>query len=99
MEVGFPLNNLKSKFYCLLFDFCISVLNCTLAQSTWELYQSLVNDCGWVLAHEKTCFVCERPIKLSFDNQQRLHAEGEPAIQFVDGFSVYASHGVRLHEK
>jgi hypothetical protein len=43
--------------------------------------------------------VCDRPRILSFDNEQRLHAEGTPAIQFADGFSVYAYHGVGLPEK
>lgn len=42
--------------------------------------------------------MCDRPRILSFDNEQRLHAEGTPAIQFADGFSVYAYHGVELPE-
>ncbi|HEY9847999.1 MAG TPA: hypothetical protein V6D28_00960 [Leptolyngbyaceae cyanobacterium] len=42
---------------------------------------------------------CDRPRILSFDNQNRLHAEGSPAIQYADGFSVYAYHGVSLPEK
>jgi DNA-binding response OmpR family regulator len=40
-----------------------------------------------------------RFVKLSLDNQYRLHAEGSPAIQFADGWSIYAYHGVRLPEK
>ena len=43
--------------------------------------------------------MCDRPRVLSFDDEQRLHAEGAPAIQFADGFSVYAYHGVKLPEK
>ncbi|MBD3563194.1 hypothetical protein H6S82_30800, partial [Planktothrix sp. FACHB-1355] len=34
-----------------------------------------------------------------FDNQNRLHAEGSAAIQYADGFSFYAYHGVTLPEK
>ncbi|MEH2240918.1 hypothetical protein [Nostoc sp.] len=26
-------------------------------------------------------------------NENTLHAEGEPALQFADGYSVYARHG------
>lgn len=76
-----------------LFDFCISVLNCDYDQRKWEEFQLLASECGWVFPYEKTCLVCERPIKLSFDSENRLHAEGEPAIQFADGFSMYANHG------
>lgn len=43
--------------------------------------------------------VCDRPTKLHFDNQNRLHAEGKPAIQFADGYSLYSHHGVTLPEE
>ncbi|MBC7971807.1 MAG: hypothetical protein H7Z11_17055, partial [Verrucomicrobia bacterium] len=36
---------------------------------------------------------------LRFDSENRLHAEGEPAIRFVDGYSLYSYHGVTLPEK
>ncbi|MEP0757783.1 DUF6745 domain-containing protein [Coleofasciculus sp. FACHB-T130] len=81
------------------FDFYISVLNCTYEQSKWSVFQSLVKNCGWILPSEEIAIICDRPRVLSFDNQQRLHAEGAPAIQFADGYSLYASHGVRLPEK
>jgi len=43
--------------------------------------------------------VCDRPRHLRFDSQNRLHAEGEPAIEFADGWNFYYYHGVRLPEK
>lgn len=82
-----------------LIDFCISGLNCECDQRRWTVLNFLIENCGWIFPYEKVCYVCERPRILSFDNQQRLHAEGSPAIQFADGFSVYAYHGVRLPEK
>jgi hypothetical protein len=63
------------------------------------LYQQLVKHSGWIFTFKKICLVCDHPRILSFDNQQRLHAEGAPAIQFADGYSLYASHGVGLPEK
>ena len=77
-------------------DFCVEVLNCIHNQKVWEVYKSLGKNCGGILPYEKVCFVCDRPRALRFDNRLRLHAEGEPAIQFADGFRVYAHHGVRL---
>jgi hypothetical protein len=82
--------------YC---DFCINVLNCTYDEKIWLAFQSLANYCGWILTFERFCFVCDRPRILSFDNQNRLHAEGAPAIQFADGYSLYAYHGIPLPEK
>ena len=86
-------------YYGSLFDFCISVLNCAYDPKQWQIFQSLAFDCAWMFPFKNTCYVCDRPRILSFDNQQRLHAEGQPAIQYADGFSVYAYHGVTLPEK
>ncbi|MFB2923885.1 MULTISPECIES: DUF6745 domain-containing protein [Aerosakkonema] len=85
--------------YASAFDYCISVLNCEYSPGKWEALQSVAKECGWIFPWQKTCFVCDRPSKLSFDNERRLHAEGTPAIQFTDGFSVYAYHGVVIPEK
>jgi len=82
-----------------LLDYCISELNCQPHQPIWEIYQLLMKNAGWIFPFEKTCIVCSRPSILSLDNQQRLHAEGGPAIQYADGLSVYACHGVILPEK
>jgi len=81
------------------FDYCIVVLNCAHTQGKWLAFKSLVEHCGWLFPYEKICVVCNRPIYLAFDNEARLHAEGEPAIQFADGFKVYAYQGVRLPER
>ena len=82
------------------FDFNFSVLNIEHKSSkTWAILQSIVKYCGYIFTFEKICFICDRPRILSFDNQDRLHAEGSPAIQFADGFSVYCYHGVMLPEQ
>ncbi|MEH1839447.1 MAG: DUF6745 domain-containing protein [Nostoc sp.] len=47
----------------------------------------------------KVCIVCDRPCKLSFDEENMLHAEGEPALQFPDDYSVYACHGRHPSQK
>ena len=91
-------NVIKPEFWAdraSWFDFCISVLGGK-NQKERHLYQVLAQNCGWIFSFEKICILCDRPRALRFDNEQRLHAEGEPAIQFADGFSVYAHHGVRL---
>lgn len=76
-----------------------TVFNYTYNQQVLEGLQSIVNHCGWIFPFEKTCIVCDRPTLLSFDNEHRLHAEGEPAILFADGYSLYSHHGVTLPEK
>ena len=83
-------------------DFCVSVLRIVLnpaAQKAFECLQQLLVECGWIFAFDKVCLVCDRPSKLSLDSEHRLHAEGESAIEFSDGYKLYSYHGVTLPEK
>jgi len=80
-------------------EFYISVLNVTCDGKKWEAFESLVKECGWIFCFDRVCTVCDRPRILSVDGENRLHAEGEPAMQFADGYSLYAHHGVMLPEK
>ncbi|MBD1885871.1 DUF6745 domain-containing protein [Microcoleus vaginatus] len=85
--------------YGSLLDFCISVLNLPhFYGRNWIIFQSIVRDCGWIYPYDKVCIICEKPIALSADSNYRLHAEGAPAVQFADGVSIYAYHGVILPE-
>ncbi|MFB2975530.1 leucine-rich repeat domain-containing protein [Microseira sp. BLCC-F43] len=85
-----------------LTEYCVSKLGCVLDRETQEAFyclNQLFEHCGWIWAYEKVCIVCDRPTQLFFDNEYRLHAEGQPAIQFSDGYSLYSYHGVTLPEK
>lgn len=80
-------------------DFCISVKKETYWQRESTIPLSLFKYCGWIFPFESICIICNRPSQLSLDGEARLHAEGEPAIQFADGYSLYSYHGVTLPEK
>jgi internalin A len=85
-----------------LTEFLISKLGITLDQKAQELLrckQQLFEECGWIFPFEKMCLVCDRPLHLRFDSANELHAEGEPAIAFADGYSLYFYHGVQLPEQ
>ncbi|MEG4252316.1 DUF6745 domain-containing protein, partial [Microcoleus sp. Pol10D4] len=79
----------------------ISSLGVNLSQKAQEIHhcqKQLFEHCGWIFPFEKFCAVCDRPRHLRFDSENRLHAEGEPAIEFADGWNFYYYHGVRLPE-
>ena len=87
-----------------------SLLNITLDEKTQQWYDclnQLLEHCGWFIPFEDVCIVCvkrsstegNRPSKFSLDSETRLHAEGEAAIQFADGYGLYYYHGVALPEK
>jgi hypothetical protein len=99
-----PVYNCIKDGVCLCIasqlDFCISVLNLEYEPGYWEAYNLLMSQGGYVFAFDKMCVVCDRPTKLSIDNEERLHAEGESAIEFADGFyRKYVYHGVELPEE
>jgi len=83
-------------------EFLIAKFGITLDQKAQELFrckQQVFEECGWIFPFEKICIICDRPLHLRFDAENRLHAEGEPAIAFADGYSLYFHHGVKLPEK
>jgi len=85
-----------------LTEFFISKFGVTLDEKAQELLdckQQLFEECGWILPFEKICIICDRPLHVRFDSAHELHAEGEPAIAFADGYSLYFHHGVKLPEK
>ncbi|MBD2077892.1 hypothetical protein H6F86_29190 [Phormidium sp. FACHB-592] len=100
LKVSPILNSISSQFLrpiCMpRNDFFISILDYSHQGRIWQVWKSLAEECGWIFPVKKFCFVCERPYKILLDDKNRLHAEGEPAIQFSDGFSVYARHGISL---
>ena len=79
----------------------ICSLGINFSEKTQEILRCqklLLEHCGWIFSFEKICVVCDRPRHLRFDSQNRLHAEGEPAIEFADGWNFYYYHGVELPE-
>jgi hypothetical protein len=80
-------------------DYFISALNLEIDQKNWETFKSLLQISNYIFLQEKVCIIVDRPIKMHFDTEGFLHAEGEPAIQFADGYCLYSYHVVTLPEK
>ena len=59
----------------------------------------IVSSCGFFWPGETKAAFFERPSVLCLDDQRRPHCLDGPAIQFRDGFSVYAIHGVPVPQK
>jgi hypothetical protein len=80
------------------FDFFITVLDCKHLSEEWQVFRELTTECAWFFPFEEVCVVCDRPTKLAFDKQFRLHADEGSAIEFSDGFCTYARHGKLVTE-
>lgn len=94
-EISFqPISSFDWMYTAATFDFFISELDCYHNPEVYKVVKQVVIECGMIFPFDKVCFVCDRPIKLSLDTENRLHAKDEPAIQFADGFSLYSNHDI-----
>ncbi|MDE2106801.1 MAG: hypothetical protein KGL39_56825, partial [Patescibacteria group bacterium] len=59
----------------------------------------ICKNAGWFLPHKNICWICERPQILHRNSQGRLHKDGGPALQYPDGFSIFALNGIRMDKK
>jgi hypothetical protein len=86
-------------YQCTCLDFAFSILNYPHDVQKWSALKALVKCCGWIFAVQDRCIVCDRPYKIRQDEDGQLHGEGKPAVEFADGFALYAHHGNPLPEK
>ncbi|MUZ95932.1 hypothetical protein GOZ96_04925 [Agrobacterium vitis] len=59
----------------------------------------LFKSVGWWAPFEGVCFVSDRPRKVTFDDQKRLHGETGKAVEYSDGWGVSAWHGTRIPDE
>ena len=52
--------------------------------------------CGWVWPFSGAVIITDRPSVIALDGEKRLHCATGPAIEYRDGFAVYAWRGVRI---
>ncbi|WP_310489802.1 DUF6745 domain-containing protein [Chamaesiphon sp. VAR_69_metabat_338] len=79
--------------HACVIDFCISVLKLEYDRQRWQAIQQLIQHCGFLMRFERVCIACPRPAKMLFDDNKQLHSDRESALEFPDGYSVYAHHG------
>ena len=67
-----------------------------------EIMDTLTRHAGWFLFHKDCCILCERPTTISIEpfsensggpTAYRLHQANGPAMEFRDGWPLYAWHG------
>jgi hypothetical protein len=80
-------------------DCILSIFNLSHPNSFLKLLEDLDEQMGWYIPLREICFVSDRPHTIYFDEEYILHMDGAPAIEYSDGFRIYAFHGQVLPEK
>lgn len=60
---------------------------------------NIARSCGWWWPFRSAVVLTGRPIRLERDNQFRLHSAAGMAIEYADGWGIFAWHGVRVPEQ
>ena len=77
------------------YDFFSSECDVDLGSKLDGMY-AVARECGWVSAYDDIAIIQDRPLITLMDDQNRLHCETGPAIEYADGLKVYSWHGTRV---
>jgi len=61
-----------------------------------RLWADISESVSWWTPFEEVCFISDRPAFTKMDNENRLHREDGPAVEYRDGWGVYSWHGTRV---
>ena len=77
-------------------DFAFSVLNYSCNRNYLSILKNLILQCHWLFIVGKQCFIGERPQKIVLDKDNKLHGNGESALELANGHAFYFYHGVSI---
>jgi hypothetical protein len=63
----------------------------------YELYKSYCEHVGWIFPFQNICIACDRPTVKWRDGV--IHSDNSPAVEFKDGFKIWAIGGVIVDEQ
>jgi hypothetical protein len=84
--------------YCLFFERHMGVTYQRDSARRLHLVSQITRSAFWLWPYEKTVLVSERPRFILLDQQGLLHADGQKAIQWADGWGVYAWRGLPVRD-
>ena len=96
IEVGLELDSI------LYHDFCERVLGIQYESRRLQeirMWSEIFQTGCWWAPYETKCFVSDRPTAICLDGRERLHNLRGPAMEFGDGWSLYAIHGSAVSER
>lgn len=78
------------------YDYFEKVLNIDYgkAKGNWKWWKSSTKF-GLIYPLNSVCVISQKPTEINLVNN-RLHADGKPALQYADGFKIWSLNGVRV---
>jgi hypothetical protein len=82
-------------FVNFFFDICKLKLSKDIMERTLA-YRKVCESVNYIWPNRNFVMVCARPVRISRDEQGRLHSLTEQAIEYPDGWGLYVIHGVKF---
>ncbi len=73
-------------------------LGVPLEQDKYNLFCNYMRQVGWMFPYEGVAIAIHRP-RIRWNSAGEIHGEAIPAIEFPDGFGIYAYQGINLPPK
>ena len=67
-------------------------------QHRWLNAMEILTGTGWWIPYDEAVVMTERPTEIHLDAQGRLHNIRGAAVKYMDGWSLYSVHGVRVQD-
>jgi hypothetical protein len=74
---------------------------CALSEQTEQIdvLLEIAQSSGWYLPHEHICWISERHHRVCLNSRGQIHSHDGMAVQYPDGWGVWAWNGVRVNEQ
>lgn len=84
-------------YWCCFYEFGEMLGEEYPEQDHFDAYKVYVEEANYAYPLEDgNVFVSRKPVEINFDEDDRLHCEDGPAIQYADGYTVCMWHGMRI---
>lgn len=78
------------------YDYFRRVLALTTQTDPLQGLTQIAEHAGWWLPHQHICWMAERHRRVCRNGAGQLHNDAGPAVEYPDGFAIWALHGVRV---
>jgi hypothetical protein len=86
------------KFLCHIIPNSDDLLDDTVRLQL-DAYDRLVRSSGPCWPYQNYCLMSERPVRAERDDNQLLHSDDGPALEYRDGTKIYAINGVQFEDQ
>ena len=81
-------------YWIAFYRFCQRLgVNYGEAAKALDTMEAISSQCEWWWPYDGVVIASEKPVSIKWDDEQRLHSENGPAVEYADGYSLSAWHG------